>query len=76
MYNAFMLQIEGTFGLDQPPLILGYQHAREVDESAGGDGETCGTFLQLFISLEPPLSSLLPLTDKVSMYLCGNDKKG
>ena len=61
-----MWQIEGTFGLEQPPIVLGYQHAHEMDESGGGDGETSGTFLQLFISLEPPLSTLPPLTDKVS----------
>ena len=63
---AFMWQIEGTFGLEQPPIILGYQHAHQVDESADGDGEISRTFLQLFISLEPPLSTLPPLTDKVS----------
>ena len=52
--------------MEQPPVILGYLHARDVSQSSGGDAETGGTYLQLFLSLEPPLSTLPPLTDKVS----------
>lgn len=51
--------MEGTFQLDQPPLLLGYQPVS--DET--GDGNTQ---LQLFLALEPSLSVLPPLREQVS----------
>ncbi len=54
------LQVEGMFRVEVPLVLLGYsQAADEVLEM------TTHTHLQLFITLEPTLSVLPPLKDKV-----------
>jgi coiled-coil and C2 domain-containing protein 2A len=55
-------RIEGTFQLDTPPIILGYDW---TPPSQNLVEDSSKTFLQLFISLEPPLSTLPPITDRV-----------
>ncbi|CAI8044918.1 Coiled-coil and C2 domain-containing protein 2A [Geodia barretti] len=61
-------RIEGTFVLEVPKLLLGYStSSAPLDHTHYGQGHThqgsgC-SHLQLFISLEPPLSSLPPIRD-------------
>ena len=69
-YSKTFSQIEGTFVLEIPKLLLGYStSSAPLDHAHYGQGHThqgsgC-SHLQLFISLEPPLSSLPPIRDIV-----------
>lgn len=54
-------QIEGVFRVEVPMVLLGY--SREMGQELE---MTTHTHLQLFITLEPPLSLLPPLKDKVT----------
>ena len=56
-------QIEGVFGVEVPLVLLGY--SREADQVLETSSHT---HLQLFVTLEPTLSVLPPLKDKVSTH--------
>ena len=56
-------QIEGVFRVEVPAVLLGY--SREVDQVLETSSHT---HLQLFVTLEPTLSILPPLKDKVSTW--------
>ena len=63
-------QVEGTFLLDIPPVLLGYEHPSSLitTQTLTSDLKSSGhTHLQLFIALEPPLSVLPPIKDQVGM---------
>ena len=63
-------QVEGTFLLDVPPVLLGYEHPSSLvtTQTLTSDLKSSGhTHLQLFIALEPPLSVLPPIKDQVGM---------
>ena len=57
----YIIQIEGTFQMDTPPFVIGY-HNNTTDGIEGA-------YIQLFVSLEPALGILPPITEKVSL-LC------
>jgi hypothetical protein len=73
------MQVDGTFRLDVPLVLLGYTPARlsashplSVAQAAAATNpllpdlsSTGHTHLQLFIALEPPLSVLPPIKDQV-----------
>ena len=70
MYT-YVIQVDGTFCIDSPPILLGYTHDR------GGEGEVDmrvakkeeNTYLSLFVTIEPPLVPAEPLTERVRIAL-------
>ncbi len=57
----FYVQIEGTFRVNVPLVLLGYNQAADDDLLEN----MTQTHIQLFVTLEPTLSALPPLSDKV-----------
>ena len=62
---SILFQIEGTFRVDRPPVLLGYNtttHSRPnyVTPGIGGQSssstESSDTFISLFVTLDPPLT--------------------
>ena len=66
-----MFQIDGTFKVNKPLILLGYEHDpsnTRVDagvEMMGGIGDC--TYLTMFITIEPPLTPADPVREKVSL---------
>ncbi|XP_077980820.1 coiled-coil and C2 domain-containing protein 2A-like [Glandiceps talaboti] len=64
----FQGQIEGNFRLKAPPVLLGYQRAGPMESTttAFGPGkrDTDNTYLQVFITIEPALSTPDPVKEK------------
>ena len=48
--------------MDTPPVCLGYHHSPSGD---GSVSESRNIYIQLFIALEPALTLLPPISDKV-----------
>ena len=70
LHPSLSSQVEGTFLLDVPPVLLGYEHPSSLitTQTLTSDLKSSGhTHLQLFIALEPPLSVLPPIKDQVGM---------
>ena len=66
-------QIEGTFRVDKPPVLLGYEHD-STKRNQDGDievstSETTHTYISLFVTIQPPLTPAEPVREKV-MCLC------
>ncbi|XP_078612714.1 coiled-coil and C2 domain-containing protein 2A-like isoform X1 [Branchiostoma floridae x Branchiostoma japonicum] len=62
----FQSQIDGTFRVEAPPVLLGYKRGggggtEGLDLQMGGNEHT---YLTLFITIEPPLTPLEPLKEK------------
>lgn len=58
-------QIDGTFRLHKPPVLLGYtQDARNVNEELGL-GASDHTYITVFITFEPGLTEAEPSKEKV-----------
>ncbi|KAI8501504.1 Coiled-coil and C2 domain-containing protein 2A [Branchiostoma belcheri] len=62
----FQSQIDGTFRVEAPPVLLGYKRgggggSEGLDLQMGGNEHT---YLTLFITIEPPLTPLEPLKEK------------
>lgn len=64
MVEYFTFQIEGTFQIKAPPILLGYsgEDAEEDGISTSKDGKT---YMSLFITMEPPVSPPEPMREKV-----------
>ncbi|XP_002731758.1 coiled-coil and C2 domain-containing protein 2A-like, partial [Saccoglossus kowalevskii] len=69
----FQGQIEGNFRLEAPPILLGYQRAGPLSAAttvpspyggAPSKVESDSTYLQLFITIEPALSTPDPVKEK------------
>lgn len=61
----FAPQIDGTFRIKKPPVLLGYcQDARNVNDELGM-GSSEHTYITLFITFEPGLTTAEPNRDKV-----------
>ena len=62
-----LYQIDGTFRVDAPPVLLGYTQQRtmegELDIGVARDNRT---LLGMFITIEPPLTQAEPMKEKVS----------
>lgn len=70
-------KIEGTFCLDTPPVLLGYEpnrtdarsygglHRTNGNQGAGNGGSTKSTYLTLFLTIDPTLQQPEPLALKV-----------
>lgn len=58
------MQIEGTFRVEVPLVLLGYNQVSDEILDV-----MTHTHLQLFVTLEPTLSALPPLTDNVCMHI-------
>eukprot|EP00058_Branchiostoma_floridae_P024122 XP_002609612.1 hypothetical protein BRAFLDRAFT_87833 [Branchiostoma floridae] len=61
-----ILEIDGTFRVEAPPVLLGYKRGggggtEGLDLQMGGNEHT---YLTLFITIEPPLTPLEPLKEK------------
>ena len=66
-------QIDGTFRVNKPPVLLGYTSdaANNKVESGGatydmGIGDRESTYLSTFITIEPQLTPAEPMKEKVS----------
>ena len=67
------VKIEGTFQLEVPVVLLGYSHAPQDTPNTlpqtlnhlQGLATSTHTYLQLFVTVEPPLSVLPPIKNKV-----------
>ena len=78
---AHVYQIDGTFRLNKPPVLLGYQHesrtrkvgvgitGEETIEMGIGSGED--TYLTMFVTIEPALTPAEPAKEKVKKKLPG-----
>ena len=66
-------QVEGTFRVNTPPVLLGY-HRRGRHSGAPGDLGIISrndTLLTLFITIEPPLQPSQPMAERViTIFLC------
>ncbi|XP_070555815.1 coiled-coil and C2 domain-containing protein 2A-like isoform X3 [Ptychodera flava] len=64
----FQGQIEGNFRLQAPRVLLGYQRAGPMENTTTqygqGKRDTDNTYLQLFITIEPALSTPEPVKEK------------
>jgi coiled-coil and C2 domain-containing protein 2A len=69
-------QIDGTFRLNKPPVLLGYQHeskSRKQTNAMGeeqiemGIGTSEETFLTMFVTIEPALTPAEPAKEKVGL---------
>jgi hypothetical protein len=63
-YDVFVFQIEGTFQIKAPPILLGYTG----EEDGEGDVKTTSegkTYMSMFITMEPPVSPPEPMKEKV-----------
>lgn len=70
-----MFQIDGTFRISTPPVLLGYTY-----DLGHGGGDTMDmpieegedvTYLSLFITIEPPLAQPEPVRERVSRVIVG-----
>ena len=64
------MQIDGTFRVNKPPVLLGYTHdTRNTKTDIGlevGMGSGEHTYISLFVTIEPPLTLAEPVKEKVS----------
>ena len=63
-------QIEGTFQLSKPLVLLGYHLPPPLSStSSSSPVDSHNVYIQLFISIEPTLSALPPISEKVSVCI-------
>jgi coiled-coil and C2 domain-containing protein 2A len=64
-------QVDGTFKISTPAVLLGYQHNQPRAQGIPdiGIGARDQTFLTLFVTIEPPLQPSQPLAEKVTGLL-------
>ena len=63
-----ILQIDGTFRVNAPPVLLGYtyEHTHHGEMDVGADKDI-KTLLSLFITIEPPLIQPEPMKERVNI---------
>lgn len=65
------LQVEGTFRVNTPPVLLGY-HKRGRHSGAPSDLGIISrndTLLTLFVTIEPPLQPSQPMAERVTLIV-------
>lgn len=74
MMSFFCLQVEGTFRVNTPPVLLGY-HKRGRHSGAPSDLGIISrndTLLTMFVTIEPPLQPSQPMAERVTLtFLSG-----
>lgn len=72
------MQIDGTFRLQKPPVLLGYQSEMRAKKPSGVPGEESlemgigsgdDTYLTMFVTIEPALTPAEPAKEKVCIWL-------
>ena len=66
-FSCILVQVDGTFRISTPAVLLGYQHNQPRGHGIPdiGIGARDQTFLTLFVTIEPPLQPSQPLAEKV-----------
>ena len=69
-----MFQIEGSFRINTPSVLLGYSHANKSAQVESGHalldvgkGSRSQTYLSMFVTIEPPLAPPPSIKEKVMM---------
>ena len=71
MMSLISLQVEGTFRVNTPPVLLGY-HKRGRHSGAPSDLGIISrndTLLTLFVTIEPPLQPSQPMAERVTLIV-------
>lgn len=67
----FSLQVEGTFRVNTPPVLLGYHKRGRHSGAPSGLGiiSRNDTLLTLFVTIEPPLQPSQPMAERVTFIV-------
>ena len=80
LFVSITEQIDGTFRVEKPPVLLGYTNETRrsaaaaaaggpAEDGMGQVGHGDNTYLTMFVTIEPPLKQADPVKEKVTLLL-------